>query len=81
MEDTMKNNMKIYVRRCAAQDKIPMFAKSKYEELYGLNPYRNSYSLRCPAGYKLNELKVCMPVKGKMKVSNKKKSLIVTRLI
>jgi hypothetical protein len=65
MEDTMKNNMKIYVRRCAAQDKIPMFAKSKYEELYGLNPYRNSYSLKCPAGYKLNELKVCMPVKGK----------------
>ena len=65
MEDTMKNNMKIYVRRCAAQDKIPMFAKSKYEELYGLNPYRNSYSLKCPSGYKLNELKVCMPIKGK----------------
>ena len=42
-----------------------MFAKSKYEELYGLNPYRNSYSLKCPSGYKLNELKVCMPIKGK----------------
>lgn len=65
MEDTMKNNMKVYVRRCAAQDKIPMFAKSKYEELYNLNPYRSSYSLRCPSGYKLNELKVCMPIKGK----------------
>ena len=65
MEDTMKNNMKIYVRRCEAQDKIPMFAKSKYEELYGLNPYRNSYSLKCQPGYKLNELKVCMPIKGK----------------
>jgi len=65
MEDTMKNNVKIYVRRCAAQDKIPMFAKSKYEELYGLNPYRNSYSLKCPSGYKLNDLKVCMPIKGK----------------
>lgn len=75
MEDTMKNNMKIYVRRCAAQDKIPMFTKSKYEELIGLNPYRNSYSLKCPSGYKLNELKVCMPIKGKNE-SIEKKELI-----
>jgi len=65
MEDTKKNNMKVYVRRCESQDKIPMFAKSKYEELYNLNPHRSSYSLRCPSGYKLNELKVCMAVKGK----------------
>lgn len=65
MEDTKKNNMKTYVRRCEAQDKIPLFAKSKYEELYNLNPHRSSYSLRCPSGYKLNELKVCMPIKGK----------------
>ena len=65
MEDTKKNNMKTYVRRCEAQDKIPLFAKSKYEELFNLNPNRSTYSLRCPSGYKLNELKVCMPIKGK----------------
>ena len=65
MEDTKKNNMKTYVRRCEAQDKIPLFAKSKYEELFNLNPNRSTYSLRCPSGYKLNEIKVCMPIKGK----------------
>ena len=46
MKDSDRTAYKEYVKKCGAQNVIPMFSKKKFETLSKLNPKRTLYSLR-----------------------------------
>lgn len=46
MKDSDRTAYKEYVKKCSAQNTIPMFSKNKFETLSKLNPKRTLYSLR-----------------------------------
>jgi hypothetical protein len=74
MKDSDRTAYKEYVKKCSAQNTIPMFSKNKFETLSKLNPKRSLYSLR--EGVEMDDLSKLIRENLNELTETKKKNLV-----